>query len=352
MNIKILKKLFLILGIIITVFNITFSNGNNTIISKNQKTDKIETISKNKKSVEIKTTSNNNTETKINYYSEAEIRSELKKAGVNSKSIEAFITANAKVKAEDEKLSEDETEDIDQIKKEFLKAVKLDSKNYLALDAVGEIIASIATGSYEEEIYYEKAIKANPKFVKAYGHLLWEYSIRSENIFREKKKKLAEKAIELFPEYPEGYLALFEYYWYYKKDYDKAIEMGEKTLELYLKTEIKYYDYERLFRQEETYTDSGNAFTFELFDPYFERGNDKETFNFFFRVYGNMKKANDKWLKDFYASVFASDKEELEKTKKILIDVVEKVKKLNEKYKNKDKKLYEENLRKFRALGL
>ena len=94
MNIKIFKKLFLILGIIITIFNITFSNGNNTIISKNQKTDKIETISENKKSVEIKTTSNNNTETKINYYSEAEIRSELKKAGVNSKSIEVFISAN------------------------------------------------------------------------------------------------------------------------------------------------------------------------------------------------------------------------------------------------------------------
>ena len=60
MNIKILKKLFLILGIIITVFNITFSNGNNTIISKNQKTDKIKSVSENDKTIEIKTVSENN----------------------------------------------------------------------------------------------------------------------------------------------------------------------------------------------------------------------------------------------------------------------------------------------------
>ena len=60
MNIKIFKKLFLILGIIITIFNITFSNGNNTIISKNQKTDKIKSVSENDKSIETKTVSENN----------------------------------------------------------------------------------------------------------------------------------------------------------------------------------------------------------------------------------------------------------------------------------------------------
>ena len=386
MNIKIFKKLFLILGIIITIFNITFSNGNNTIISKNQKTDKIksvsendksietktvsennnskfnttvsknqktdkiETISKNKKSVEIKMTSNNNTETKINYYSEAEIRSELKKAGVNSKSIEVFISTNNSKKRNISK------EEIEKIKKEFLKAVKLDSKNYLALYALG-IIERLYTvddthNSYYQAIsYFEKVLEINPNFEKAYEYLIDTYgglsydtlpetkeNKKKADDLLEKSKKFAEQLIKLNSKNPQGYDGLSSYY-ENKENYDKAIAMKEKVIELYSmdKENRKYYYFEIMGSSSDDYyytnEHSANIAEFQLFEIYMGKGDDKTTFDYFFKLYKKERKNSDLYssLKNEFAG---------------------KIKKLNEKYKNKDKKLYEENLRKFKALGL
>ena len=78
---KILIKKFLLL-VMIMITNITFTTASQVEITKNKKINKTKTVLE------------NNSKMDISYYSENEIRTELKKAGVNSKSIEAFIIAN------------------------------------------------------------------------------------------------------------------------------------------------------------------------------------------------------------------------------------------------------------------
>ena len=69
-----------------------------------------------------------------------------------------------------------------------------------------------------------------------------------------------------------------------------------------------------------------------------KKGNDVETFNYFFSSYKDMKE---------YREFLAKRKVTYDRLDKI----VKEIKDLNEKYKNKNRKLYEENLRKFKELG-
>ena len=326
---KILIKKFLLL-VMIMITNITFTTASQVEITKNKKINKTKTVLE------------NNSKMDISYYSENEIRTELKKAGVNSKSIEAFIIANNN--------SIKKNIDIEQVKKEFLKAIELDNKNYLALDAIGRIIVLYSKdnskNSYFEAIkYFEKALKINPKFENAYKHLIWMYynlSIDEEdnkklNDSLEKRKAFSEQLIKLFPEKPEGYDSLYGYY-SDKEDYDKAMTIIKKAIELYFKTKAKYYYYELgddIHSSEYEYTNehSGNILEFHLLEIYMDKGDDKKTFDYFFKLYEKKRKKPDTYsgLKSDFAA---------------------RIKDLNEKYKNKDKKLYQENLKRFKALGI
>ena len=331
MNTKIFRSRFFILIILAVIIS------NITIPAVNQ-TNKTETTLKNQKNAKTKTVSKNNNETKINYYSEKEIRDELKKAGVNSKSIEAFIIANNHSK--NKNITKDE------LKKEFQKALKYDSKNYLALDAMGHIY-------FDEEdkgiFYFEKAIMVNPKFQKSYANLIYllsfiddEESEKKKSDFLRKRELLSEQLIKLAPENPIGYERLYEYYdkkyeYYNKKeDYDKAVTMAKKAIELYLKAEEpKYYYYEvdKPSDLEYVYTKdhSMNVLEFRLLNTYIEK-DDITAFDYFFELYKKERKDPEKYsgLKEDFKGA---------------------IQMMNREYKNKNRKLYEENLRKFKELG-
>ena len=115
--------------------------------------------------------------------------------------------------------------------------------------------------------------------------------------------------------------------------------MKEKVIELYStdKENRKYYYFEVMGSSSDDYyytnEHSANIAEFQLFEIYMGKGDDKTTFDYFFKLYKKERKN---------ANLYSSLKNEF----------AGKIKKLNEKYKNKDKKLYEENLRKFKALGL
>ena len=78
---------------------------------------------------------------------------------------------------------------------------------------------------------------------------------------------------------------------------------------------------------------SGNILEFHLLEIYMDKGDDKKTFDYFFKLYEKKRKKPDTYsgLKSDFAA---------------------RIKDLNEKYKNKDKKLYQENLKRFKALGI
>lgn len=66
--------------------------------------------------------------------------------------------------------------------------------------------------------------------------------------------------------------------------------------------------------------------------------NDKETFDYFFSNYQKFKD-NIKYMGDMDYEY-----------KEWIDEYIDSLKKINDKYKNKDKKFYEENLKKFKAL--
>ncbi|MDO5089655.1 MAG: hypothetical protein Q4D53_07705 [Leptotrichiaceae bacterium] len=334
MNKKTFKKKLSALVIMIAMSNITFSAASKTVTAKNEKTFEINTLIK------------NNNEVKLDFYSESEIKEELKKAEVNDKSIKAFITANNN--------SRNKNISISQIKEEFLNASKLDEKNYLALNALGDIERKYSDGdteaSYYKAIsYYEKVLKINPKFESAYKNLisvygnLYEKMEEEENTkkaadFLQKEKYFSEQLIKLNPENPEGYSSLFNIY-DLSKDYNKAVNMGKKAIELYFGNKEPKYYYYQIGNESPTYdyfhTNEylGNITEFQLLETYMNKGDDKTVFDYFFKLYEKKRKRPDEYL---------SLKE----------DFKYRVKELNEKYKNTNKKLYEENLKKFKALEL
>ena len=129
-------------------------------------------------------------------------------------------------------------------------------------------------------------------------------------------------------------------------DFELRKTMGEKAKKLYFKEEPIQYFYERIMEIQDntepyTYNLAGQSLELSLFDIYLKKGNDKETFDYFFKIYDtSIKNPNERLGKDSMTN------------EEIINDIKENIKKLNEKYKNKDKKLYEENLKKFKALGL
>ena len=141
-----------------------------------------------------------------------------------------------------------------------------------------------------------------------------------------------------------------------KKDYKKAIEVGKKAIELYLRGEPKYYNYEFITtdlihriakdlgqKPEETELTNdyeGRNFQLYILDAYIEQGNDKETFDYFFSNYQKFKD-NIKYMGDMDYEY-----------KEWIDEYIDSLKKINDKYKNKDKKFYEENLKKFKFLEL
>ena len=298
--------------------------------------------SKNERAVEVNMTSSAKSGEKFEYYSENEIRNELQKAGVSKKSIETFILANKTALSGDIPLK--------QKKDEFIKAVEEDKKNYLAVAALGKI--AFAQDDRSTAIsYYKKSIETNPKFEKGYENLIRRYRDYEDY---ENLKITAEQLIKLYSEDPVSYDGLYHYF-KYKKDYKKAIEAGKKAIELYLKGEPKYYNYEftttdlihRIAKDlgqkpEETELTNdyeGRNFQLYILDAYIEQGNDEETFDYFFNNYQKFKD-NIKYMGDMAYEY-----------KGWIDEYVISLKKLNSKHKNKDRKFYEENLKKFRTLG-
>ena len=341
MNTKIFRSRFFILIILAVIIS-------NITIPAVNRINKSEAVTKNKKF----------SGTYFDYYTEKEIREELKKAGVNNKSIETFIITNNNVK-------KDEL-DFDELEKGFLKALKYDKKNYLASDAIGQLYYDDITDDENSHLkalrYSEQTVKINPKFQRGYEHLAWVSRSSKNKMEAEKSKNIAEKVIELSPESPVGYFVLSEYYEYYKKDYDKSIPLAKKAKDLaYNGKEPKRYYYETALAADvygmvlldeaapgervedfgeysHSNKDIGDTLLYSLFDTYMKKGNDVETFNYFFSSYKDMKE---------YREFLAKRKVTYDRLDKI----VKEIKDLNEKYKNKNRKLYEENLRKFKELG-
>ena len=194
-------------------------------------TGKSKVNQKNQRAVEVNLTSSVKDNGKFDYYSENEIRNELQKAGVNKKSIEAFLSGNKTALTADIPLK--------QKKEIFMKALEEDGNNYLAIAALGKI--AYAQDDRSTAIsYYKKSIETNPKFQKGYENLIRRYRDYEDY---ENLKITAEQLIKLYPEDPVSYDGLYHYF-KYKKDYKKAIEVGKKAIELYLRGEPKYYNYE------------------------------------------------------------------------------------------------------------
>jgi len=305
-------------------------------------TGKSKVNEKNQRAVEVNLTSSVKDNGKFDYYSENEIRNELQKAGVNKKSIEAFLSAN--------KMALNADIPLKQKKEIFMKALEEDSNNYLAIAALGKI--AYAQDDRSTAInYYKKSIEVNPKFQKGYENLIRRYRDYEDY---ENLKITAEQLIKLYPENPVSYDGLYHYF-KYKKNYKKAIEAGKKAIELYLKGEPKYYNYEftttdlihRIAKDlgqkpEETELTNdyeGRNFQLYILDAYIEQGNDEETFDYFFNNYQKFKD-NIKYMGDMAYEY-----------KGWIDEYVVSLKQLNNKYKNKDKKFYEENLKKFGTLG-
>ena len=93
-------------------------------------TGKSKVNQKNQRAVEVNLTSSVKDNGKFDYYSENEIRNELQKAGVNKKSIEAFLSAN--------KMALNADIPLKQKKEIFMKALEEDGNNYLAIAALGK----------------------------------------------------------------------------------------------------------------------------------------------------------------------------------------------------------------------
>jgi len=156
----------------------------------------------------------------------------LQKAGVDKKSIETFLLANRTALSGDIPLQ--------QKKDMFMKAVKEDSKNYLAVAALGKV--AFAQDERSTAIsYYKKSIEINPKFRKGYENLIRRYRDYEDY---ENLKITAEQLIKLYPENPVSYDGLYHYF-KYKKNYKKAIEAGKKAIELY-KNEFPNLDFQIL----------------------------------------------------------------------------------------------------------
>ena len=304
-------------------------------------TGKSKVNQKNQRAVEVNMTSSAKSDRKFEYYSENEMRNELQKAGVDKKSIETFLLANKTALSGDIPLQ--------QKKDMFMKAVKEDSKNYLAVAALGKI--AFAQDDRSASInYYKKVIEINPRFQKGYENLIKRYEDFQDY---ENLKAISEQLIKLYPEDPVSYDGLYHYF-KYKKDYKKAIEAGKKAIEIYLKGEPKYYNYEFITtdlihriakdlgqKPEETELTNdyeGRNFQLYILDAYIEQGNDKETFDYFFSNYQKFKD-NIKYMGDMDYEY-----------KEWIDEYIDSLKKINDKYKNKDKKFYEENLKKFKAL--
>ena len=161
--------------------------------------------------------------------------------------------------------------------------------------------------------------------------------------------------IKLYPENPVSYDGLYHYF-KYKKDYKKAIEAGKKAIELYLKGEPKYYNYEFITtdlihriakdlgqKPEETELTNdyeGRNFQLYILNAYIGQGNDKETFDYFFNNYQKFKD-NIKYMGDMGYEY-----------KEWINEYIVLLKEINNKHRNKDKKFYEENLKKFKFLEL
>ena len=112
--------------------------------------------------------------------------------------------------------------------------------------------------------------------------------------------------------------------------------MAKKAIELYLKAEEpKYYYYEvdKPSDLEYVYTKdhSMNVLEFQLLNTYIEK-DDITAFDYFFELYKKERKDPEKYsgLKEDFKGA---------------------IQMMNREYKNKNRKLYEENLRKFKELG-
>lgn len=83
----------------------------------------------------------------------------------------------------------------------------------------------------------------------------------------------------------------------------------------------------------------GRELELYILTAYIGQGNDKETFDYFFKMYGKFKE-NIKYMGDMQGEY-----------SEWIEEYVDKLKEINDKYKSKDKKFYEENIKKFKALG-
>lgn len=125
---------------------------------------------------------------------------------------------------------------IKEIKKIYEQAVKEDSRNYLALNKLGDI-TRMEGKSRESENFYLKSIEINPDAYETYDLIIALYRSNKENT---KLKEFVERLINRHSEYPEGYYILGQLY-EDKEDNNNALKYYTLALEKYENYDMKKF---------------------------------------------------------------------------------------------------------------
>lgn len=226
------------------------------------------------------------------------LRKEMVTFGIRKDSIETYFAAA------------DEANDEGYIKL-LEKAVKLDPKNYIALDDLGVTYANESNNEKAKD-YYKQSISINSKNPFPYVRL---YEIYKADEDYESAEKIANDLTKYIPEHPEGYYELSNLY-YMDEEYEKSIASIQIAIEKY-----KNLDTERFYEDAENRDSYLQDAYYLLASNYYALYQDKKVIDIYLSQLDVMKKIEYGRIDDF---------------RKIAIDA-------NESFKDSDKKYYEKN---------